>query len=160
MKAFIASLKIRELGIEEGIPYELLLLADETRDAIDEYINTSDIFVIEKGDAIVAVYVLYAQNNTQVEIKNIAVIDKLQGMGIGHLLLEDASKRAIRAGYREIIVGTPDVSNALIHFYEDAGFVVYGKREDFYIKNYPEPIIENGVRLVDMVLLKKDLEKQ
>jgi ribosomal protein S18 acetylase RimI-like enzyme len=148
-------MQIRELSADEPIPYSLLLLADETREAIDKYIHTGKIFVTEKDKVIIAVYVLFASSNTRVEIKNIAVATSLQGMGTGSLLLADATKRAASAGFGEIVVGTPEVSYPLIQFYENARFVKYEKRHNFYIDHYPYPIIENGVQLIDMIMLRK-----
>jgi ribosomal protein S18 acetylase RimI-like enzyme len=157
IKAALFQMQTRKLRIDEPIPYPLLLLADETREAIDEYIHTGEIFVIEKDNTIIAVYVLFALSDTLAEIKNVAVTADFQRMGIGRLLLADAAKRAASAGFRDMIVGTPEVSYPLIRFYENAGFVRYEKRENFYIDHYPYPIIENGVRLVNMIILRKKL---
>jgi ribosomal protein S18 acetylase RimI-like enzyme len=41
--------------------------------------------------------------------------------------------------------------------YEKAGFKKYAIKKDFYLRLYPDPIIENGVQLRDMVMLKKVL---
>lgn len=150
-------LRTRCLGKEEAIPYELLLFADETRQAIDRYIYDSDLYVIEEERTVVAVYALCALNGTVIEIKNIAVAPALQGRSIGRFLLEDAARRATEAGYREIIVGTPDSASRLLGFYEQAGFIRYEKKVSFYLENYPDPIIEEGVQLRDMMMLKKIL---
>jgi hypothetical protein len=40
--------KIRQIGKDEKIPYNLLLLADETIEAINKYIFNSEIFVLEQ----------------------------------------------------------------------------------------------------------------
>jgi N-acetylglutamate synthase-like GNAT family acetyltransferase len=85
---------IRKLQDSEEIPYQLLLLADETKEAIDKYILDSEIFVMEKHDEIIALYALKAINTKQIEIKNIAVSTNLQGKGIGSFLLKDAFDRA------------------------------------------------------------------
>ena len=159
MSIELQEMKTRRLQKEEEIPYELLLLADETREAINRYIHQSDIFVIDQENTILAVCVLYPLDKTRMEIKNIAVAEKLQGQGIGSFLLEDAASRAGNAGYREIIVGTPESSYNLLDFYEKAGFIKYDRKANFYIDNYPAPIIENGVQLRDMIMLKKALTK-
>lgn len=150
-------MKTRRLSKDEKIPYELLLLADETTEAINRYVHDGDIYVIDKEDAILAVYVLYPLDRIRIEIKNIAVAEKLQGQGIGNFLLQDAASRAEKMGYREIIAGTPESSYTLLAFYEKAGFIKYDRRVNFYIENYPGPIIEDGIQLKDMIMLKKVL---
>jgi len=57
------------------IPYHLLLLADETKEAIDRYIFNSDIYLLHDGTEDIAVMALYKNNDTELEIKNIAVIE-------------------------------------------------------------------------------------
>jgi len=74
--------QVRKLRKEEKIPYDLLLLADETIEAIDKYIYNSDIYVLELNEIIYAIYVLQSLNNYTIEIKNIAVHENFQGQGI------------------------------------------------------------------------------
>src|SRR5690554_8023232 len=92
-------LRTRWLALYERIPYELLLLADETIEAINRYVMDSDIYVLERGGKLIAAYVLYALNEHEVEIKNIAVDSAYQGRGIGRFLLQDAVTRAAERGY-------------------------------------------------------------
>jgi ribosomal protein S18 acetylase RimI-like enzyme len=145
---------IRRLLSGEQIPYPLLLLADETTEAIERYIHESDVYVIENEERFIAVYVLQPVDSSVVEIKNIAVDRDYQGMGIGHSLLSDAIRRAKEMGYSEIIIGTGDIAVRQISLYESVGFKKYGIKKDFYVRNYPDPICENGVQLRDMVMLK------
>lgn len=44
-----------------------------------------------------------------------------------------------------------------IPFYEKCGFVKFGIRRNFFLENYDHPIYEDGVRLVDMIVLRKVL---
>lgn len=148
---------IRKLGRAEAIPYELLLLADETVQAIDKYIHDSDIYVLEQDGKMTGVYVLYKLDEHAVEIKNVAVREELQGRGIGKLLLQHAEARAREKGFRDILIGTPDSAVIQLRLYQKAGFVISGIKKDFFIINYPEPIIEDGIQLKDMVILKKVL---
>ncbi len=52
--------------------------------------------------------------------------------------------------------GTGD-SPLTIPFYEKCGFVKSHAVKNFFLENYDRPIIEGGVRLVDMIYLKKKL---
>ncbi len=149
---------IRHLRKDEKIPYDLLLLADETREAIDKYIFDSDIYVLEQEDKIIAIYVLQSMNKNEVEIKNIAVITGCQGQGIGKLLLRDASFKAKGKGFKTIIIGTGDAGIKQLYLYQKEGFEVFDIKKSFFIDNYPEPIYENGIQLKHMIMLKKELK--
>jgi len=149
---------IRQLSKDEKIPYDLLLLADETIEAINKYIFDSDIFVLEQGNRIIAVYVFQAINKNEIEIKNIAVIIDCQGQGIGKLLLNDAARRARERGFKTIIIGTGDAATKQLYLYQKEGFEVFDIKENFFIDNYPEPIYENGIQLKHMIMLKKGLK--
>ena len=89
---------IRQLGKGEKIPYDLLLLADETIEAINRYIFDCEIYVLERENRIIADYALQVLNADEVEIKNIAVAATFQGQGIGKLLLDDAIDRVKSSG--------------------------------------------------------------
>jgi len=149
---------IRQLRKDEKIPYDLLLLADETLEAIDKYIFGSDIYVLEQENRIIAVYVLQSINKNEVEIKNIAVATDYQRQGIGKLLLRDAAYKAKGKGFKTIIIGTGDAATKQLYLYQKEGFEVFDIKKSFFIDNYPEPIFENGIQLKHMIMLKKELK--
>jgi ribosomal protein S18 acetylase RimI-like enzyme len=151
---------IRMLQPGAALPFDLLLLADETTDAIGKYIYSSDVYVLSNAgnDEPLAVFALYRISATETEIKNIAVSEALQGKGIGSYLIGEIKKIVKQQGCKTLIVGTGDQGAREIRFYERNGFRHYARKEDFFIKNYPRPIIaENGKALKDMVMLKMEL---
>lgn len=149
---------IRQLCKNEKIPYDLLLLADETVEAINKYILDSEIYVLEQDNKTIAVYALQVLSKSEVEIKNIAVKTEFQGQGIGKLLLKDATDRAKARDFKTIIIGTGDVAPKQLHLYEKEGFVRFAVKENFFVDNFSEPIFENGKQLKDMIMLKKELK--
>ncbi|MDR2285768.1 MAG: GNAT family N-acetyltransferase [Sphingobacterium sp.] len=142
---------------DNQLPYSLLLLADETRYAIDKYVFDSDVYVLKEEEEELAVFCLYRIDQDTVELKNIAVSSELQGKGIGSRLIKEIVAIAQRGGYKQLIVGTADCGVDQIRFYERNGFVQYTVKKDFFVHNYEEPIIENGIQLRDMVMLRLDL---
>ena len=90
-----------------------------------------------------------------VEIKNLATYPKFQNQGCASFLLKFIFKK-----YKNfnIILGTGENEKTL-NFYKKRGFIEYTRIRDFFIQNYPHPIIENGVQLKDMIYLKKDLQR-
>jgi aminoglycoside 6'-N-acetyltransferase I len=148
---------IRALLPEEEIPYHLLLLADETKEAIDKYLTAADIYLLEINHRIIATYVIQIVNVTELEIKNIAVDTDFQGQGWGTILLQHATATAKAAGYKSLLIGTADTATQQLKLYQKEGFERYKVLKDFFIDNYPIPIYENDVQLKDMILLKKML---
>jgi len=140
-------------------PMELLLLADETVEAIEKYLYDSAVYSVWDGAKAIAVFCLYAQDEKTLEIKNIAVDTAYQNKKIGSFLIEQIKQIAQHEQYDTLIVGTADTGEAQIRFYERNGFVLYDKRKNFFTDNYAAPIFENGKQLVDMVLLKIELGK-
>ncbi|MDR6461376.1 ribosomal protein S18 acetylase RimI-like enzyme [Chryseobacterium vietnamense] len=145
------------LNPDTEIPYHLLLLADETKEAINQYIFKSDIYLLYDGTENIAVMALYKNNNTELEIKNIAVIESYRSKGIGSILMNKAKEIAKENHYKTLTVGTSDTGFQQIRFYEKNGFIKTGILKDFFIENYPSPIYENGLQMRDMVVLSHHL---
>src|SRR5690606_12807227 len=130
---FIQQCEIRKLTQTDVLPFDLLLLADETRAAIEKYIYVSDTYVVytagEKQK--VAVFVLHRLSDNEIELKNIAVAEKYQGNGIGSWLMRAIKLLARAAGYRYLWVGTADAGYRQQRFYLRNGFEQSGVRKNF-----------------------------
>ena len=138
------------------IPYDLLLLADETKEAIDKYIFKSDLYLAKIDNKTIGVFCLFEIDDKTVELKNIAVHQDYQSNGYGSVFI-DFIKQTLQNKFENLIVGTADTGSRQISFYEKNGFVKYAIRKDFFIENYKDPIFENGTQLKDMILLKYKL---
>lgn len=89
-----------------------------------------------------------------VEVKNLAVEPDFRGRGIGRSMLEYIEN--MNRG-KVIILGTGETPSTL-RFYNSCGYFYSHRVPDFFIDNYPEPIVEEGVTLRDMIYLKKDIK--
>lgn len=146
---------INQHNDKEKKPYNLLLLADPSKKIIDEYLVNSEIYNAKLNDEIVGVFVLYPLLNNSVEIKNIAVLDKYQGKGIGSLMLENAIQIAKKKKYVSIYIGTANSSIGQLYLYQKKGFDISEIKKDFFIENYSDPIYENGIQAKHMIMLEK-----
>ena len=153
----LKDISIAPLSKSDKIPYALLLDADPSKELVEKYLKDSEIYVAKLGNEIIGVYVLYPINAEKAEIKNIAVEEKLQGKGIGKLLLEDAFKLAKIKGYKELIIGTANSSTGQLYLYQKTGFEISEIKWNFFIDNYPDPLYENGIRVKHMIVLSKQL---
>jgi len=133
---------------------DLLLLADESELMIDKYLKRGDLFALYNDD-LKSVCVVTGEDPDTCELKNIATYEKWHGLGYGSRLLEYVSE-FYKDKYKSMIVGTGDVPKGL-RFYEKNGFSISHRIKNFFTDNYDHKMYEDGVQLVDMVYLKKEL---
>ena len=154
----VKDLRLHELQPGEAIPFRLLLLADED-DAIRKYIYNSSVYTLyykPQKDPIGVVAISRA-NESEIEIKNIGVLESFRNNGLGSLLINYVKEIAYKENYTDIIVGTADNGINQSRFYERNGFVKYAVKKNYFIDNYSRPIVDDGVLLKDMVMLKMKL---
>lgn len=132
----------------------LLLLGDEQESMIDRYLEQGDLFALYDDD-LKSVCVVTTIDDSTCELKNIATYEKYQGQGYGSVLINYLFDY-YKGKYQTMLVGTGDVPSAL-SFYKRLGFEPSHRVKNFFTDNYDHPIFENGIQLVDMVYLKKDL---
>lgn len=149
-------MEITEVKVNKKQYLDLLFLADEQEDMIDRYLERGKMYILSDDNTVKAECVVSDEGGGILEIKNIAVKPEFQGKGYGKSMI-----RFIEEKYREAFsilqVGTGD-SPLTIPFYESCGFSRSHVIKDFFVDNYKKPIFECGVRLKDMVYLRKNLE--
>ncbi|MGP4076851.1 GNAT family N-acetyltransferase [Halobacillus sp. K22] len=133
-----------------------LLLADESEDIINGYINEGELYVIQCQDKEVGVVLFTFPSIDTVEIKNMALAEKVRGHGVGKQVLNEAVNKFSKRNYARLIVGTANSSLGNLAFYQKAGFRFYEIRRDFFLQ-YPSSIFENGIQALDMVIFEKTL---
>jgi ribosomal protein S18 acetylase RimI-like enzyme len=146
-----------KLDKNDHIPYELLLLADPSKDLVDEYLKQADVFVAKQIDEVIGVAVLLPLTAETVEIKNIAVKPAFQGEGIGSFLIQNVVQVALLNGQKNICIGTANSSVGQLYLYQKLGFEITDIKRDFFMDNYAEPIYENGIQAKHMLMLTKQL---
>ena len=135
---------------------DLLFLADEQEEMIEEYLSRGTMYVLE-DDGIKGECVVTDEGDGILEIKNIATIPEVHGKGYGRRLI-DFVEREYSGRFSILQVGTGD-SPLTIPFYEKCGFTRHHVIKDFFLENYDHPIFEEGVQLTDMIYLRKNLYK-
>jgi len=148
---------IRKLKTGEEPPMDLLLLADPSREMIEDYLQRGECFVAEKDGQNIGVFVLLPTRPKTVELVNVAVEEVFQGKGYGKQLVLSAIEVAKNKGYKTIEVGTGNSSIGQLALYQKCGFRIIGVDFDFFTRNYQEKIHENGIHCRDMVRLSRDL---
>ena len=136
--------------------WPLLLLADPERQAVRRYLEQGEMFVLfEDGEPLCEAVVLPLDGAT-LEVKNLATTPARQGEGLAGRMLGFLC-REYAGRYRRLLVGT---SERGVPFYEAQGFRYAFTRKDFFLTEYREPVIEDGVRCRDMICLARALEEE
>jgi GNAT superfamily N-acetyltransferase len=154
------NLQVRRMERKNTVPYGLLLLADPSRRLVDEYLGRGDCYLaFDEADETkpIGVYVLIRTREDTVEIVNIAVAEPLHGQGVGKRLVLDAIEQARAMGAKTVEIGTGNSGVTQLALYQKCGFRMVGVDRDFFLRNYEEPIIENGIPCVDMIRLRLEL---
>jgi len=133
---------------------DLLLLADEREDMIDKYLEDGDMYALYDDD-LKTVCVVATIDEETCELKNIATYPKCQGKGYAKALIRHISEH-YKSNYKTMLVGTGEVPS-ILSFYENCGFEKSHRIKNFFTDNYDHLMFEEGVQLVDMVYLKKEL---
>lgn len=102
------------------------------------------------------VIVLLLSNKT-IEIKNLAVKQSLQRQGLGRLLINACINIAREREIKTITIGTGNSSLNQLSLYQKCGFRITAIDHDFFTRNYPQQIIENGIICRDMIRLSLNL---
>lgn len=137
--------------------WRLLLLADPSVEMVNRYLPDGELWEMrrENGD-LLCVAVVSPVSDTVCELKNLAVTQDEHGRGIGGRMLEHLF-RAYAPRYESMLVGTSNSNPRAIVFYVRHGFRYADTLTGFFTDNYPEPIIEDGIPCVDMLVLKRPL---
>ena len=153
-------MRTRKLEPHEAPPYDLLLLADPSRLLIETYLADGDCYNVEEKGEIIGVFVVVELHKETIEIKNIAVREDLQCQGIGKKLVIAAIRIAKENGYATVEIGTGNSSIGQLALYQKCGFRITGVIQDFFVDQYDEIIMENGIQCIDMIRLEMNIKKE
>ncbi len=96
--------------------------------------------VADAGGRIVGVCGLH-QSFEDGEITNVSVLEELRGCGIGRRLMEKILFLAGKRGITKILLEVRVSNVAAISLYENHGFLIIGRRKDFYEKPWEDAYV-------------------
>lgn len=149
---------ITQLEPNEQPPWKLLLLADPSKERVSAYLKKSFCYTARMDDAIIGIIVLQAKESETAEIMNLAVHPNMQGRGIGQTLIKQGIEASRKKGYKTIEIGTGNSSIGQLALYQKTGFRIMEIDHDFFIRNYDQPIFENGIQCRDMLRLSMKIQ--
>ena len=139
--------------------WDLLLEADPWLEAVQKYVPPqnpeAEVFLIGRAHDPYALCVIVPIKDG-LEIKNIATQTIMRRQGMASALIGHVIALARERGLAAVEIGTGTTGHDQIRLYEKHGFERDGILPGFFLQ-YPEPIIENGQLLKDMVMLRLDI---
>lgn len=142
-------MEIKEISEGKETFMPLLLEGDEQEDMVWRYLWRGRLYAGYEAGALVAVCVVTEEDGSTVEIKNLAVHRDFRRRGCGRRMLLH-----VESAWPGLMLGTGETPSTLL-FYHKCGYSYSHTIKDFFTDNYSSPIIEEGVRLRDMVYLHK-----
>lgn len=142
---------------EQDAPYDILTIADPSEELIRKYLQDSQCYIGKVNGKTVGAYILRKNDASTMELLNIAVVPEYQAEGIGSELLKNVIETSKGLGAGKVVLGTGTFGYQLA-FYQKAGFRVDSIEKNFFLDNYDEPVIENGIQLKDMLRLSLSID--
>lgn len=115
------------------------------------------VYQLQVGEQLVAAATVQWRNDPA-EIIELAVAPELHGHGYGRAMIAAIIEQARQRGKQQLIVGTANSSIGNIAFYQKCGFRMDSIRRD-YFWYYREPVYEQGIRVLDMLMFRYDLNQ-
>ena len=147
-------MRIEKITTNKNQYLELLLLADESEEMIARYLERGDVFALYDDD-LKSICVVATVDETTCELKNLATYEKFRGKGYAKALIKHISEY-YKNSCKAMLVGTGEVPS-ILSFYENCGFTRSHLIKNFFTDHYDHPMFEEGIQLVDMIYLKKEL---
>jgi GNAT superfamily N-acetyltransferase len=153
-----ADVAIREFSGSRAPLRGLFELAEDSAPELDAYIDSGRVLVAEHGDEIVGHLQLTEPSRAdELEVKNMAVMPRLQGRGVGRELVAAALELARNEGRSTVLVATAAADIGNLRFYQRLGFRMRSIERDAFTEatGYAPGILIDGIELRDRVWLDR-----
>ena len=139
------------------ISRNLLLQADPSWQQVSRYLETATAIACLEDPEILGIVLIHHQPGLIPEIVNLSVPKAYQGQGIGKRLLKQAILFSRDNHFRELQIKTANSSIGQLALYQKMGFQMNELDLDYFVREYDEPIWENGIQCRHRVILHMDL---
>lgn len=150
-------INISKLNSNTDAPMDLLLLADPSEKLVKRYLDKGICYTAEMEGELVGVVLIMETKPQTIEVMNLAVKEEFQNKGIGKQLLLFIINEIKKSNAKTIEIGTGNPGVIQMLLYQKCGFRIVEIDFDFFRRNYPERIYENGIECRDMIRMRIDL---
>lgn len=141
----------------------LFELADDSRSQLGRYVELGRVLVATHGPVVLGhLQLLPTTRPREIELKSLAVVPEHQGAGLGRALVASALLRCRDEGWSRMLVSTAAAATGNLRFYQRLGFRLLSVDRDAFTPatGYPDPIVIDGIPLLDRVWLSQELSPQ
>ena len=134
--------------------------AEDSVTQLEGYIDAGRVLAARRGELIVGhLQLLPTPRDGVVELKNMAVVPRLRGTGIGRALVAAALAQSRTEERRRAVVATAAADIGNLRFYQRCGFRFDSVERDAFTPEtgYPDPVVIDGIPLLDRIWLSQDL---
>jgi GNAT superfamily N-acetyltransferase len=134
--------------------------AEDSPTQLDQYLHAGRVLVARSGQSIVGHLQLVPSGRAgEIELKSMAVVPPRRRTGVGAALVTAALDACRADGIGRIVVSTGAASVGNLSFYQRRGFRFASVERDAFTPDtgYPDPILIEGIQLLDRVWLSQDL---
>jgi GNAT superfamily N-acetyltransferase len=138
----------------------LFELAEDSQSQLDQYIDLGRVLIAQRGARILGhLQLIPGPSAGDIELKSMAVVPEEQGTNIGRALVQAAVERCTPEGWTRLLVSTAAADVGNLRFYQRVGFRMLSVDRDAFTPatGYPDPIVIDGIPLLDRVWLSQDL---
>jgi ribosomal protein S18 acetylase RimI-like enzyme len=138
---------------------ELFRIADDSEQAIAEYMYDGRLFALWKAGRIVGQIQVLARSEAEVELRSVAIFPGLHGRGLGRAMLRRLFVALADEGVRRVWVGTASADIDNLGFYQKLGFRMHAIERDVFSaeRGYPTELWVEGIRVRDRVWFDREL---
>jgi GNAT superfamily N-acetyltransferase len=136
----------------------LFALAEDSAAELDGYIGAGRVLVATDGEAVVGHLQLTETGSAdELEVKNMAVLERRQRRGVGRALMAAALELARARGCSSLLVATAAADIGNLRFYQRLGFRMRSIERDAFTAatGYAPGIVIDGIELRDRVWLDR-----
>ena len=138
----------------------LFEFADDSQSQLDRYLDLGRVLVAVRGPAVLGhLQLVPSTRSGEIELKNMAVVPEQRGTGVGRALVASAMQRCRAEGWSQMVVATAAADIGNLRFYQRLGFRLLSIERDAFTPStgYPNPIVIDGIPLLDRVWLSQGL---
>lgn len=151
-----AAVRVEPYSGSREVLRPLFELAEDSAAQLDSYLGSGRVLVARSGDAVVGhLQLVETDRSGEIELKNMAVREDLQGRGIGAQLVRAAIELVAGEAGSSVLVATAAADIGNLRFYQLQGFRMRSIERDAFTAEtgYPAGIVIDGIALRDRVWL-------
>jgi N-acetylglutamate synthase-like GNAT family acetyltransferase len=138
---------------------ELFRMADDSEEAIAEYMHEGRLFALWGEGRIVGHVQVVAREDGEVELRSLAMFAAVRGTGLGRAMVMGVLDTLAREGVRRVWVATASADIGNLAFYQRVGFRMHSIERDAFTveRGYAIGLEVDGIRVRDRVWFDREL---